>query len=83
MADKFVSNALEVLKVGEKVKAKVIEVDHNRKRIALSLKSDSEVKRSTSRANNFKSNNHKQQSFKQKTPTNNPFASLSGLNLKK
>ena len=42
MADKFVSNALEVLKVGEKVKAKVIEVDHNRKRIALSLKSDSE-----------------------------------------
>ena len=83
MADKFVSNALEVLKVGEKVKAKVIEVDHNRKRIALSLKSDSEVKRSSSRTNNFKSNNHKQQNFKQKAPTNNPFASLSGLNLKK
>jgi len=83
MADKFVSNALEVLKVGEKVKAKVIEVDPNRKRIALSLKSDSEIKRST--RSNIRSNpiNKNQQNFKQKAPSNNPFASLSSLNLKK
>lgn len=38
MADHFVSDALEVLKVGQEVKARVIEVDLDRKRIALSLK---------------------------------------------
>ena len=43
MADQFVSNPLDVLKVGQEVKAKVIEVDLGRKRIALSLKTDAEV----------------------------------------
>lgn len=46
MSDKFVENALEVLKVGQEVKARVMEVDVERKRIALSLKSgsDQEIK---------------------------------------
>lgn len=38
MADHFVDNALEVLKVGQEVKARVIDVDIERGRIALSLK---------------------------------------------
>lgn len=41
IADKFVSNPLEVLKVGQVVKPKIIELDQGRKRISLSLKSDS------------------------------------------
>ncbi len=41
MSDKFVENALEILKVGQEVKARVVEVDIERKRIALSLKSTS------------------------------------------
>jgi uncharacterized protein len=43
MADHFVSNALEVLKVGQEVKARVIEVDENRGRISLSLKTGESV----------------------------------------
>ena len=40
MADRFVDNALEVLKVGQEVKARILEVDLDRKRIALSLKKE-------------------------------------------
>lgn len=40
MADKFVESALDVLKVGQEVKARVMEVDLERKRIALSLKKE-------------------------------------------
>lgn len=40
MADKFVESALDVLKVGQEVKARVMDVDLERKRIALSLKKD-------------------------------------------
>lgn len=38
LADAFVKNPADVVKVGQKVKAKVIEVDHDRRRISLSLK---------------------------------------------
>ena len=87
MADQFVSNPLEVLKVGQEVKAKVIEVDAARKRIALSLKTDAEVQRtnnSTARKSNDRGpQNYNQNSFKQEAPKgNNPFAGLKGLNLK-
>jgi len=40
MADVFVDDPLKVLKVGQQVNAKAIELDLERKRIALSLKSD-------------------------------------------
>ncbi len=43
MADRFVENPLEVFKVGQEVKVRVIEVDMQRKRISLSCKSDSAV----------------------------------------
>ena len=38
MSDEFVKNPADVLKVGQRVQATVMEVDHARKRIALSLK---------------------------------------------
>ncbi len=43
MSDQFVKNPAEVLKVGQKVMATVVEVDLARKRIALSLKSKPEI----------------------------------------
>ncbi len=40
MADRFVENALEVLKVGQEVKARVVSIDLERGRVGLSLKSE-------------------------------------------
>jgi transcriptional accessory protein Tex/SPT6 len=40
MADKFVENPMEVLKVGEAVDVRILEVDRDRKRISLSRKKD-------------------------------------------
>jgi len=40
IADKFVANAMDILQVGQAVKARVLEVDLERKRISLSLKSE-------------------------------------------
>lgn len=40
MADKFVENPMEVLKVGESVDVRILEVDRERKRISLSRKKD-------------------------------------------
>lgn len=49
LADKFVSDAKEVVKVGEIVKVKVLEVDIERKRVSLTMKlSESPVKQQTS-----------------------------------
>ena len=38
LSDKFVSNPSDVVKVGQQVKVKVLEVDLKRKRIALTMK---------------------------------------------
>ena len=40
MADKFVENPMEVLKVGEAVDVRILEVDYNRNRISLSRKKE-------------------------------------------
>lgn len=42
LADKFVKDPRDVVKTGEMVKVKVLEVDQHRQRIALSMKSDPE-----------------------------------------
>ena len=79
MADHFVSNALEVLKVGQAVKARVKEVDVDRGRIALSLKSGDSVQKSnvghTPKRSSTKSSSggNRQQNKKLK---NNAFAAL-------
>ncbi len=43
LADKFVKDPHEVVKAGQVVKVKVLEVDAPRKRISLSMKSDAQV----------------------------------------
>lgn len=74
IADKFVENPLEVLKVGEEVSVKVMDVDIERKRISLTRKSGEDhrqVDRGYDSNKKPKRNNHSQ------TPppkANNPFA---------
>ena len=68
MSNKFVENPLNELKVGQKVNAKLIELDLNRKRISLSLKTDSKPKR-----------DNRQQHRNNQPQKNNPFAKLKGF----
>ncbi len=79
MADKFVSDPMEIFKVGDQVKVKVTEIDLERKRIALSCKSDAEVvSPTTGKSGSKKARGGKPESgFK-----NNAFGGLAGLKLK-
>lgn len=43
MSDRFVENAMDELKVGQELKVRVLGVDHDRRRISLSCKSDSQT----------------------------------------
>lgn len=94
MSDNFVENPLSILKVGEPVKGRLIEVDIERKRISLSLKSNPEMGVKISKVNagsqnqngsrpqnnsNFKGNNQRKD-FKS-NDDNNPFAALKKLKL--
>ncbi|MBF0588378.1 MAG: RNA-binding transcriptional accessory protein [Magnetococcales bacterium] len=45
LADRFVKDPHDVVQAGQVVKVRVLEVDSKRRRIALSMRSDSEVKR--------------------------------------
>lgn len=93
MADKFVESALDVLKVGQEVKARVMDVDHERKRISLSLKTDdgtagastSVSARVTKGKSNRKGNNSGSRppaNQGQKEIKNNPFAALKNFKVK-
>lgn len=73
ISHEFVENALEKLKVGEEVKAKVIEVDMARKRISLSMKSDTQPTYSGGGPTKKKT---------QKQMKNNAFASLKNFKVK-
>lgn len=89
MSDTFVEDPLTVLKVGQQIKARVLEVDPIRKRIALSLKSEetmTKVKGTGMRANNSNSGNYNKRTNSDKGSrdsniTNNPFGALKGLKL--
>lgn len=85
MADKFVENALEVLKVGEEIKVKVIDVDLGRKRISLSCKKGDDagapIQDFADRGNGG-GKGKKNQGGKQPEFKNNAFAGLAGLKLK-
>ena len=50
LADRFVKDPAEVVKVGEKLKVRVLEVDLQRKRIALSARKRRSASRSSSAA---------------------------------
>ena len=57
LADKYVSDPAEVVKVGQKVNVTVTEVDLNRKRIALSMRSKPEPARQRQGGGERKTNN--------------------------
>lgn len=74
MADKFVENPMEVLKVGESVDVRILEVDRDRKRISLSRKKDDgqgHVTTTSSAPQRTNKQNRGQQELK-----NNAFAAL-------
>lgn len=82
MADKFVDNPLEVLKVGQEVNARVMAVDYERGRVSLSLKKDDGQGVATS----YAERGIGQGQSKVKTPApaamkNNAFAGLKNLKL--
>lgn len=82
IADEYIENPMDKLKVGEKLKVRVIGLDLERKRISLSCKSedsaDAPVQSSTPR----KSRPGKRAPMPPKDIKNNAFAGLKGLKLK-
>jgi uncharacterized protein len=80
ISDQFVQNPMDLLKVGETVKVRVIEVDLERKRIALSRKSEDGKGVATGVQSQPKKNRTKSQP--QAQIKNNAFAGLAGLKLK-
>ncbi|MFG1498813.1 Tex family protein [Halobacteriovorax sp. XZX-3] len=90
MADHFVDNALDVLKVGQEVSAVVLDVDMDRKRIALSLKSDgAEEAKTYERPSGGPRQSKPRAGGKPKMPKqndtplkNNAFAALAGFKVK-
>jgi uncharacterized protein len=87
LSDKYVSNPLDVVKAGDIVHITVLEVDLQRKRIALSMKQNSEAKAASKKP--AKSNSNKDQSKPrsktqpQQQPMSAMAAALSQLQLKK
>lgn len=84
LADRFVKDPAQVVKVQQKVKVTVIEVDIDRKRISLSMKSQTEPavkhKKEASKhaAKPQKPHPRQQRNDNAKKPFNNPFADLFG-----
>ena len=81
IADKFVENALDFLKVGQEVKARVLAVDLDRKRISLSLKSSHEQVRSQSATKELKKKT-KVEKPKDEKIKNNAFSALKNIKFK-
>lgn len=80
ISDQFVENPMDLLKVGETVKVRVIEVDAERKRIALSRKS--EDGQGVASGVQSQPSKGKKKSRPQKDMKNNAFAGLSGFKVK-
>ncbi|MDH5219087.1 MAG: S1 RNA-binding domain-containing protein, partial [Gammaproteobacteria bacterium] len=76
LADKFVSNPREVVKAGDVVKVKVVEVDAERKRISLSMRLTDSAKNHISEkpANASSRGNKQKQKPKAEPAGNNAFA---------
>ena len=89
MSDKFVENAMDVLKVGEELKVRILGIDLDRKRISLSCKSDSQTEGVTGTGAGASSRRGGGQPKESRPmPTgpqfkNNAFAGLKNLQLKK
>ncbi len=75
LADHFIQDPSEVVKVGQKVQVTVTELDLQRNRIALSMKANPEMNSETPRVNNNSNNSNRTQPNKKPKPaaSNNTF----------
>ncbi|CAG8999977.1 MAG: Protein YhgF [Candidatus Celerinatantimonas neptuna] len=64
LANHFVKDPRDIVKTGDVVTVKVLEVDPQRKRIALTMRMDEE----TSKANNHQSKTHSKETYRQHSP---------------
>ncbi|MHC5225604.1 Tex family protein [Ignatzschineria sp. LJL83] len=82
LADRFVKDPHEVVKVGDIVKVKVLEVDIPRKRIALTMRMNDSVGESNNNSNNSfapaSKNQKRSMNNRSEAPSNNPFADALG-----
>ncbi|MBV1776720.1 RNA-binding transcriptional accessory protein [Burkholderiaceae bacterium DAT-1] len=85
LADKFVKDPRDVVKAGQVVKVKVLEVDVKRKRIALTMRMSDQPGAATSApSRNDTGGNRKALNRQEAPPANNAMASaLAGLKLKR
>jgi len=84
LADVFVKDPRDVVKTGEMVKVKVLEIDIARKRIALSMKRNAEVTKSTGKTAENKPSHKQRQQHQSKTQnTQGTMASAFAKALKK
>ena len=79
LADRFVKDPHDVVKTGDVVSVRVIDVDVKRKRIALSMRSDSETARPAKREAGDAQSREPRARTERKSPpraqvANNPFA---------
>lgn len=85
LADKFVRNPADVVKVHQKVMVRVLDVDLPRKRISLSMKSAAKgvvtKKKTDFRKKTPKKRTPPKENKQQQRPFNNPFAGLANLPL--
>ncbi|MBL7664646.1 MAG: RNA-binding transcriptional accessory protein [Bacteriovoracaceae bacterium] len=75
LSDQFVTNPMDVVKVGQEVRVKVVEVDLDRRRLALSCKSDDKNAGISQKSYDAPKPNHKAQPKNEIKP-NNPFGKL-------
>lgn len=81
LADRFVKDPHEVVKVGDVVKVKVLEVDIPRKRIALTMRMNDPIGENHSNNSFVSASKGQKRSMNQRTqqaPSNNPFADALG-----
>lgn len=93
MSDRFVENAMDVLKVGQELKVRILGIDMDRRRISLSCKSDSLTEGVTGtgtgagprKGGPVQRPQASERPFAQNTPQfkNNAFAGLKNLEVKK
>ncbi|MCO4753553.1 MAG: RNA-binding transcriptional accessory protein [Bacteriovoracaceae bacterium] len=82
IADEYIENPMDKLKVGDKIKVRVLELDLDRKRISLSCKSDGSSDAPAPSAGAPRGNRPKRAPMPPKDIKNNAFAGLKGLKLK-
>lgn len=88
MSDRFVENAMDVLKVGQELKVRVLGIDMDRRRISLSCKADSQTEGVTGTGAGLsgkRGHNQRTEATLKNVPQfkNNAFAGLKNIQVKK